>query len=557
MKKRALLSVSDKSGLIPFAKGLIELGYEILSTGGTLSALKAQNIPATEVSEYTQSQELFDGRVKTLHPRIHGGILYRRDLDSDVAQAAQAGIEAIDIVCVNLYPFYETTLRTSDMDEIIENIDIGGPSMVRAAAKAYKYVLIITSPDDYESALDALKSGNNTLEFRQKMMIKAFSHTAAYDSYIANFMNEKYNGGFGEEVFIVGKKVLQTRYGENPHQKGALYEFVPPAPVDSGAESNLDSADSASVRTPESKLESAPESSPKSAKPKSPKGFYTHQLQTLKGEPSFNNLTDINAAIALASDFGDRAAVSIIKHGNPCGFALKDTLLDSYVAALACDSVSAYGGVVAVNGVVDEALAQKMNEIFIEVLVACDITPQALEIFAPKKRMKIFVTKQKTLALPKDKYDFKRISGGFVYQNTDKVASDEVANAKCQSARQASEKELLDLAIAYKIAARTKSNCVAYVKDQALVAIGMGMTSRVDASRAALAKAKDMGLDIEGCVLASEAFFPFRDSIDLAASAGVKAVIEPGGSLRDEEVIVAANEHKIALYFSGIRHFLH
>lgn len=532
MMKKALLSVSDKSGIVEFARELTQLGFEILSTGGTLQALLAANIKATEVSSYTQSPELFDGRVKTLHPKIHGGILHRRDNAKDLEQAKAHNIHAIDLVCVNLYPFYETTQRTSDFDEIIENIDIGGPSMVRAAAKAYQSVLVITSPSDYPSIITALKNGQNTLELRQQMMIKAFSHTAHYDATIANYMNTRFCEGFGERVFISGKKVLQTRYGENPHQKGALYEF---------------------------------------------ESFYSRNLRILKGEPSFNNFTDIYSALRLASSFGDKKAVSIIKHGNPCGFAMKESLLESYQAALACDSVSAYGGVVAVNGVVDQALAQEMSKTFIEVLVASDITQEALEIFAPKKRMKIFAlasaalestlesTSKKSLestfapalALPLDPMDFKHIGGGFVYQQSDHITSDELANATLKSQAIADPSTLQDLHIAYTIAALTKSNCITYVKDSTLIAIGMGMTSRVDAQRAALAKAHDMGLDTAGCAMASEAFFPFRDSVDLAAKAGVRAIIQPGGSLRDEEVINAADEHKIALYFTGVRHFLH
>ena len=512
---RALLSVSDKRGIVEFARDLVTLGYEIISTGGTLKALQEASIPALEVSSYTQSPELFGGRVKTLHPKIHGGILYRRECAQDVQEAEDFGIKPITLVCVNLYPFYETTKRTQNFDEIIENIDIGGPSMVRAAAKAYKDVLVITTPDDYASTIEVLKTKQNTLAFRQEMMIKAFSHTAQYDAMIANYMNARFCDGFGKQMFITANKVFQTRYGENPHQKGALYAFD---------------------------------------------DFWNNQFVIIKGEPSFNNLTDINSAVRLATSFGSACAVSIVKHGNPCGFAMKESLLESYCAALACDRVSAYGGAVAVNGQVDKTLALEINKTFIEVLVAGDITQEALEVFAPKKRLKIFLTKQKNtseLFLPNDCFDFKHISGGFVYQQSDSVGDDEVQKAVCKSTKTATLSQKIDLEIAYKIAALTKSNCVAYVKDRALVAIGMGMTSRVDASRAALAKAKDMGLDTKGCVLASEAFFPFRDSIDLAAESGVCAVIQPGGSLRDEEVIQSAYEHNIALYFSGVRHFLH
>ena len=509
----ALLSVSDKEGIVEFAQDLTQLGYKILSTGGTLKLLKQSHIAAIDVGEYTQSEEMFDGRVKTLHPKIHGGILYRRDNQSDVGIAQQKGISAIDIVCVNLYPFKQTIEHTDDFEEIIENIDIGGPAMVRSAAKNFASVLIITDKNDYKSVIESLRAGNNTLELRQKMMIKAFSHTASYDAMIAQYMNKCFNNGFGEKVFIVGERVLQTRYGENPHQKGALYEFG---------------------------------------------SFWKEHFEIKKGEPSFNNLADINAAMKLSISFGkDAKAVSIIKHGNPCGFALKDSLLDSYIHALACDSVSAYGGVVAVNGIVDLPLAQEMNKIFVEVLVAGDITDEALALFEGKKRMKIFTQKTSYLSLPNDNYDFKHIQGGVLFQESDNVLSEEIDNATLVSEVAASKSQKQDLKIAYIIAALTKSNCVAYVKDGSLVGIGMGMTSRVDASRAALAKAKDMNLDLNGCVCASEAFFPFHDSVDMLHQAGVSAIIQPGGSIRDDEVIQACNEYNIAMYFTHTRHFLH
>ncbi len=509
---RALISVSDKSGVVEFAKELETLGYEIVSTGGTYRLLKESGIKALEISEVTKYPEMFDGRVKTLNPLIHGGILHRRDLESHTKTAKEHGIVPIDIVCVNLYPFKETINKTDDFEEIIENIDIGGPAMVRSAAKNFDSVLIVTDSGDYERVIDALKNGKNSVEFRRAFMIKAFEHTAAYDSMIANYMNERFNGGFGAKQFIVGSKVFDTRYGENPHQKGALYEFD---------------------------------------------AFFSQNFKALKGEASFNNMTDINGALKIAASFGDKPAVAIIKHANPCGFAIKDTLLESYMEALKCDPVSAFGGVVAVNGLLDEALAKKMSEIFLEVIIAADVTDEALKVFESKKRIKIFTQNSPYLKLANDKYDFKHIDGGFVYQDSDRVGDDEVRGAKLVSKKAAIDREIKDLEIAYKVAALTKSNCVVYVKDGAMVAIGMGMTSRVDAAQCAIKKAKEVGLDIRGSVMASEAFFPFRDSIDAAASVGVSAVIEPGGSIRDDEVIEAADEHGIALYFSGVRHFLH
>lgn len=509
---RALISVSDKTGVAEFAKELEALGYEIVSTGGTFKLLKEEGINAQEISEVTKFPEMFDGRVKTLNPFIHGGILHRRDLPKHVATAKEHGIVGIDLVCVNLYPFKETITKTNDFDEIIENIDIGGPAMVRSAAKNFNDVIIVTDVTDFDSVIDALKNNTNTIEFRRNLMIKAFEHTAAYDSMIANYMNQRFNDGFGEKQFIVGSKAFDTRYGENPHQKGALYEF---------------------------------------------NYFFSNYFKTLKGEASFNNMTDINGAVKIAASFGQAPAVSIIKHANPCGFAIGDNLLDSYEKALKCDPVSAFGGVVAINGTLDVALANKINEIFIEVIVAANVDEEALKVFASKKRIKIFTQDSKFLVLNDDAYDFKHVDGGFVYQNSDKVGDDEVSGATCMSVRTANSQELSDLEIAYKVASLTKSNCIVYVKDAAMVAIGMGMTSRVDAGKCALLKAKDMGLDVTGSSMASEAFFPFRDSIDAAAQAGVKAIIEPGGSIRDEEIVDGANEHGIALYFSGVRHFLH
>ncbi len=509
---RALISVSDKDGIVDFAKELEALGYEIISTGGTYKLLKDNGLKAIEISEVTKFPEMFDGRVKTLNPYIHGGILHRRDLDSHVKTAHEHNIKGIDIVCVNLYPFKETIASTDDFDEIIENIDIGGPAMVRSAAKNFNDVMIVTSVNDYTRVVDALKNGSNSMEFRRDLMIKAYEHTAAYDSMIANYMNERFNGGFGENQFIVGKKVFDTRYGENPHQKGALYQFD---------------------------------------------SFFSQNFIALKGEASFNNMTDINGAIKIAAAFGDDPAISIIKHANPCGFAIGDDLYDSYIKALACDPISAFGGVVAINGELDKRLALKINEIFTEVIIAASVTDEALEVFESKKRIKIFTQNQKFLTLSRDSHDFKHIDGGFVYQDSDEVGEDEVKNAKCVTDKKATSTELKDLEIAYKVASLTKSNCVVYVKNGAMVAIGMGMTSRVDAAKCALQKAKESGLDVNGSVLASEAFFPFRDSIDAAATAGVKAVIEPGGSIRDGEIIDAANEYGMSLYFSEVRHFLH
>ena len=503
---RALLSVSDKTGIVDFAKQLVDLGFEIISTGGTKRVLEENGIKAIDISEITKFPECFGGRVKTLNPYVHGGILYRSGVDDE--EAKKLGIERIDLVAVNLYPFKETIERTDDFEEIIENIDIGGPTMVRSAAKNFKDVLIVTDPDDYDMVVEAIKEKKDTYEFRRDLMIKAYEHTAAYDSMIANYMNERFNGGFGDKRFIVGKRVFNTRYGENPHQRGALYEF---------------------------------------------EDFYKG-LRTLKGEASFNNLTDINGAVKIAVSLG-KGAISIIKHANPCGAAKKEDLVTTWQKALECDPISAYGGVVAVNGVVTKELAEEINKIFVEVLIAGTITEEAVKVFEKKKRIKLFDLGKPHLEIPGDMWDFKHIEGGFVFQDADMVEEDEVANAKCVTEVCVEDKS--DLEMAWKIAALTKSNCVVFVKDSQMVAIGMGMTSRVDATRCAVEKAKSLGLDITGSSLASEAFFPFRDSVDYAAEVGVKAIIQPGGSIRDDEVIQAANEAGIAMYFTGKRHFLH
>lgn len=512
MVKRALVSVSDKVGIVEFCNSLVKNNYEIISTGGTYKKLVEAGIKAIEIDEVTKFPECFEGRVKTLNPYVHGGILHRRDKQSHIDQAKELGVKSIDLVCVNLYPFKETINSTDNFDDIIENIDIGGPAMVRSAAKNFDSVIIVTDVSDYDEVIDVIENNKNTKEFRRNYMIKAYEHTAAYDSMIANYMNERFNKGSGEKQFIVGTKVMDTRYGENPHQQGALYEFDT---------------------------------------------HFTNNFKTLKGEASFNNLNDLNGAVKIAAGFGNDNAVCISKHGNPCGFAIKDTLLEAYTEALKCDPISAFGGVVAINGIVDVTLAEKMNEIFLEVVIAGRITLEAQEVFAKKKRIKLFEMGADKLTLANDTKDFKHIDGGFVFQDADVVDKNEVKNAKLVSKNAATEAEMKDLEIAYKVASLTKSNCVVYVKDAVMVAVGMGMTSRVDAAQCALKKAKEMGLDVTGASLASEAFFPFRDSIDAAANAGVKNVIEPGGSIRDEEIIDAANEFGMSLYFSEVRHFLH
>ena len=502
----ALLSVSDKTNIEFFAKELISIGFKILSTGGTLEYLKKHEIDAIDVSSYTKFEELFSGRVKTLHPKIHGGILYKRDRKEDKEIAKKNGIYNISLVCVNLYPFKEVAKKSNDFDFIIENIDIGGPSLIRAAAKNYKDVIVVVDSNDYEYVIDSIKKENN-LEFRKKLMIKAFEHTALYDCFIANYMNENLGNGFGEHFFISGKKYINTKYGENPHQSAALYESS---------------------------------------------SFWSDNFEILKGVPSFNNFLDLNIAYKIVNAFPPNA-ICIIKHGNPCAFALKEDLVSSFESAFKSDPSSSYGGVVGINGILDLSLANIMKDNFFEAIVASSVTKEALEVFKNKKRIRIFTLKNRDSKM----FNFKQVEGGFLLQNQDILSDDEIFNARKMGDFGASKLQMDDLAIAYKLCAFSKSNCVTYVKDGVLLGIGMGLVSRIDSNRIAILKARDASLSLEGAVLASEAFFPFRDSIDLAASVGVSCIVEPGGSIRDDEIIKACNEHKIALYFTGIRHFLH
>lgn len=507
--KQALLSVSDKTNIDIFAQSLINLGFKILSTGGTLEFLRKKNIEALDVSSYTNSPEMFNGRVKTLHPKIHGGILFKRDSQNDVKQAKENDIKEIDLVCVNLYPFKSTSQKTQDLNELIEQIDIGGPAMIRSAAKNHASCLVLTSPDDYERVILAIKNKKDNLEFRQSLMVKAFEHTASYDAFIANYFNARLN--LNRKIFIEGSNFATLKYGENPHQKGALYEFD---------------------------------------------NFYSKYFKALKSTPSFNNITDLSGAVKLASL--NKNSVAIVKHSNPCGFSINDDILQAWDDALICDKLSSFGGVVAINANVSKELALKINEIFIECLVAPSFDDDALKVFENKKRIKIFSLNNDNF-LPKDEeiIDFKHVLGGFVLQSADKILEHEILDAKLVTTTPLSKNLSQDLSLAWSISALTKSNSISFVKNKTLLAIGMGMTSRVDATNCAIKKASSNGIDLSGSCVASEAFFPFRDSVDLLSSVKIAAVAQPGGSIRDKEVINAANEHNIAMIFTDKRHFLH
>ncbi len=515
MKKRALISVSDKRGVVDFAKSLIDLGFEIISSSGTARVLKENGVPVIEVSQITGFPEIMDGRVKTLHPKIHGGLLAVRDNPEYMKQLEEQGIQPIDVVAINLYPFEETVKKGADLDEIIENIDIGGPAMVRASAKNHKFVTIIVDPEDYDFVIDEIKEkGETSLETRRKLALKAFRHTAFYDSVISSVLNEKFdiNEKFPEELSIPVRKKTSLRYGENPHQEASLYV----SPVEY-------------------------------------QGFSVSESEVLHGkEMSYNNFLDVEAAVNLVKEFEETACV-IVKHNNPCGVAISETQEKAYKEALARDPKSAFGGIVAFNKPVNIETAKALTEIFLEVVVAPDFEEDAFSFLTGKKKnlrlVKIKNFDKKPIGL-----DYRRISGGLLVQDRDLKLYKEW---NVVTKRKPTDKEVEDLLFALKVVKHVKSNSVVIAKDKATVGIGPGQTSRVDSLETAVKKAKEFGFSTEGAVLASEAFFPFRDSIDEAAKHGIKAIVQPGGSIRDPEVIEAADEHGIAMIFTGMRHFKH
>ena len=515
MKKRALISVSNKEKVVDFAKKLVELGYEIISSSGTARVLRENGVPVIEVSEITGFPEIMGGRVKTLHPKIHGGLLAVRDNPEYMKQLEEQEITPIDIVAINLYPFEETVKKGADLEEIIENIDIGGPAMVRASAKNHKFVTIIVDPEDYDKVIEELeKNGETSLETRQKLALKAFRHTAIYDSIISSVLNEKLgiNEKFPYELTIPLRRKQNLRYGENPHQEAALYV---------------------------SQVEQ--------------EGLSVSNSEVLHGkEMSYNNYLDVEAATNLVKEF-DKPACVIVKHNNPCGVAVRDNQLEAYEEALRRDPKSAYGGIVAFNEPVNLETAKKLIEIFLEVVIAPDFEDKALEFLKSKKK-NLRLVKIKNFDKKPEGLDYRRISGGMLIQDRDLQL---YKDWKVVSERQPTEKEVKDLLFAWKVVKHVKSNSVVLAKDEATVGIGPGQTSRVDSLETAIKKAKEFNLPLEGSVLASEAFLPFRDSVDEAAKHGIKAIVQPGGSIRDEEVIQAANEHGIALIFTGMRHFKH
>ncbi len=510
----ALISVSNKEGLVDFARGLNKHKVKIISTGGTADLLKKEGIPVVSISDVTGFPEMLDGRVKTLHPAVHGGLLARRDKKEHMEQLKKHDINLIDLVVVNLYPFSETiTKKDVKKEEAIENIDIGGPSMIRSAAKNADAVAVVVNPERYPEILKELDQTDGTLSLgtREELMVEAFKHTAAYDSTIFNyFAKGEYYSDFPDTMNLAFKKIQELRYGENPHQRAAYYRELNPPP---------------------------------------------HSLvfaKKLHGkELSFNNIMDMDAAWRLVNDFTVPACV-VVKHNNPCGVALAKDIDTAYKKAWDADSLSAFGGVVAVNRPVDIGIAELASKVFIEIVIAPAFHEEAVEVLTQKKDIRLLVMDEERMPHGSEK-DYKKVEGGLLVQDVD-LDRGERDEMRIVSKRHPTEPEWEDMLFAWRVSKQVKSNTIVYAKDLVTVGIGAGQMSRVVSSEIAAMKAGKLA---KGAVMASDAFFPFRDGIDAAAKAGIKAVIQPGGSVKDDEVIKAANEHKMAMVFTGIRHFKH
>ena len=520
--RRALISVSDKTGVVDCAKRLAESDVDLVSTGGTAKLLRDAGLAVRDVSDITEFPEMMDGRIKTLHPRIHGGLLARRDNAEDRRSMDDHGIPDIDLLIVNLYPFEETVKSGAGFDDCVENIDIGGPAMIRAAAKNHKFTAVVTDPGDYASVVEEIEKENGlSTATKRRLAAKAFARTAEYDSAIDNWFKEQSDDGFAETYSLAGRRESVLRYGENPHQQAAFYQ-------------------AGKAR------------------------YGVASSEQLQGKAlSYNNLNDTDAAFELVAEFDpETPTVAIIKHANPCGVATADDLETAYALAHRCDPVSAFGGIIALNQTLTTSVAEKITEIFTEVVIAPNVEEGALEIFARKKNLRLL----KTGGLPKpDEAGMlvKPLAGGFLVQNRDNKTIGK-SDLKVVTKRQPTEQELDDMLFAFKVAKHVKSNAIVYAKDGATVGIGAGQMSRLDSSRIAAQKAKDAA---EACgagapltqssVVASDAFFPFADGLLTAAEAGATAVIQPGGSMRDDDVIAAADEAGLAMVFTGVRHFRH
>jgi len=511
--RRALISVSDKRGLIPFVSGLRDLGVEILSTGGTCRALREADIDVIEVSEKTGFPEIMDGRVKTLHPTIHGGLLGRRGTDEGVME--EHGIEPIDLLAVNLYPFEQTIARDdATIDDAIENIDIGGPAMIRAASKNHDGVAVVVDPEDYDSVLESLRKNELSLEARRRLAAKAYAHTASYDTAITKYLSNSLDDDpLGERILYSGSLVEKMRYGENPHQSAAFY-------IDQqAAQGSLATA------------------------------------EQLQGKAlSYNNIADSDAALECVRQFVAPACV-IVKHANPCGVAVAEDILAAYEKAFRTDPTSAFGGIIAFNRPLDAKTAQAIiDRQFVEVIVAPSIDDDAVTVLAEKKNVRVLRTGDWEAS--SGGFDFKKVSGGLLVQGSDlgKITADDL---KVVTEKVPTPEQIQDMLFAWTVVKYVKSNAIIFCKDNMTIGIGAGQMSRVYSTKIAAIKASDEELDVTGSVMASDAFFPFRDGIDAAAETGIAAIIQPGGSMRDDEVIQAANEHGLAMVFTGMRHFRH
>ncbi len=514
---RALISVSDKAGAVEFARALAELGISILSTGGTAKLLEKEGVPVTEVSRYTGFPEMLDGRVKTLHPKIHGGLLARRDVATHMAAIRQAGIEPIDLLVVNLYPFQATVADPEcGLEDAIENIDIGGPAMLRAAAKNHGGVAVLVDPADYARVLEEIRATGAVSEVtRLALAKKVFAHTASYDGAIANYLfsldAEGKRREYPDVLSLQFRKSQDMRYGENPHQSAAFYRDEKPAA-----------------------------------------GGLASYRQLQGKELSYNNVADADAAWECVKGFAQPACV-IIKHANPCGAAVGENLLAAYQKAFKTDPVSAFGGIIAFNRALDHAAAEAVSKQFAEVIIAPRVEPDARELLAGKQNLRVL---EVPLAHDVQAHDFKRVGGGLLVQSTD-ARRIERTDLKIVSKKAPSEAQLADLLFAWRVAKYVKSNAIVFCAGGMTLGVGAGQMSRVDSARIASIKAQNAGLALAGSVVASDAFFPFRDGLDVVADAGALAVIQPGGSVRDDEVVAAADERGLAMVFTGVRHFRH
>lgn len=509
--KRALLSVSDKTGLLDFAQGLVRNGYEIISTGGTKKALEEAGLPVIGISEITGFPEIMDGRVKTLHPNVHGALLCVRDNPDHVKQIQDLGIDYIDLVCVNLYPFKETVQKPGvDHATIIENIDIGGPSMLRSASKNYCFIPVLCDPADYDQVLEEIEAyGETTPETREKLAAKVFRHTARYDAMIADYLTKKTGETFPESMTITFDKVQDLRYGENPHQRAAFYKGM------------------------------------------NPQYSLANATQLHGKELSYNNIQDGNAAIEILKDFSDSPAAVGLKHMNPCGVGIGKTINEAWDKAYEADPVSIFGGIVALNRPVDKELAEKLSKIFLEIIIAPAFDADALEILERKKNIRLMVLD--TTLEPNNNLKYTNVSDGLLVQDMD-THQVKAEDLKCVTNRKPTPEEIEQLLFGWKVVKHVKSNAIVLVKDNMTIGVGAGQMNRVGAAKIAIEQA---GEKARGSIMASDAFFPMPDTVEEAAKAGVTAIIQPGGSIRDQDSIDACNQYGIAMVTTGVRHFKH